>query len=108
MVNKPLWMEKLQTEVPGILICGSGGSFKDGVAGTQVQNWGKNGDYATREIPMLQKAVAAGKVFEAHAACGSGDPQDPAEQTKVAAFLIAAGMFVSECISISIISRMLL
>ena len=43
------------------------------------------------QIPMLFKAVAAGKVFEAHAACGSGLPNDPVEQTKVAAFLVAAG-----------------
>ena len=37
-------------------------------------------------IPMLRRAVAAGVVFEAHAACGSSDPHDPVEQTKLAAF----------------------
>jgi hypothetical protein len=89
--NKPVWMEQLQTKVPGILVCGSGGDMRAGVAGTQVQNWGKEGDYASREIPMLQRAVAAGKVFQAHAACGTGDPHDSAEQTKIAAFLVAAG-----------------
>lgn len=40
---------------------------------------------------MLQRAVAQGVVFEAHAACGSGNITDPLEQTKVGAFLIAAG-----------------
>eukprot|EP00035_Acanthoeca_spectabilis_P016691 m.346896 g.346896 ORF g.346896 m.346896 type:complete len:248 (+) comp16561_c0_seq66:3472-4215(+) len=91
MANKPLWMAQLQKKVPGILICGSGGSTRPGVAGSQVQNWGKHGDYATREIPMLQNAVAEGVVFEAHAACGSGNISDPYEQTKIAAFLVAAG-----------------
>ena len=89
--NKPAWMARLQQEVPGILICGSGGTLRPGVAGTQLQNWGKHGDYATREIPMLQRAVARGVVFEAHAACGAANISDPFEQTKIAAFLVAAG-----------------
>ena len=42
-------------------------------------------------IPMLQAAVKAGLIFEAHAACGSSDPDDPFEQSKLAAFLIGAG-----------------
>jgi len=90
--NKPDWMRRLQKQVPGVMICGSNGGFLDGVAATQVQNWGVHSqDYAGHWIPMLQRAVAAGKVFQAHAACGSGDPHDPFEQTKLAAFLVAAG-----------------
>ena len=90
--NKPQFMAKLQQRVPGVLICGSGGGWVDGVAATQVQNWGVHSqDYAGMWIPMLQRAVAAGVIFEAHAACGSSDPNDPVEMTKLAAFLIAAG-----------------
>lgn len=90
--NKPAWMRRLQQQVPGIMICGSNGGFLDGVAATQVQNWGVHDqDYAGHWIPMLQRSVAAGKVFQAHAACGSSDPYDPIEQTKLAAFLVAAG-----------------
>ena len=90
--NKPAWMAQLQEQVPGILICGSGGGWVPGVKATQVQNWGTHSlDYAGLWIPMLQRAVAAGVIFEAHAACGSSDPADPYEQTKLAAFLIAAG-----------------
>lgn len=90
--GKPAWMKRAQQQVPGVMICGSNGGFIDGVAATQVQNWGVHDpDYAGHWIPMLQRAVSAGVVFEAHAACGSGDPADPLEQTKVGAFLIAAG-----------------
>eukprot|EP00937_MAST-01D_sp_MAST-1D-sp2_P000048 g48.t1 len=90
--NKPAWMARLQARVPGVLVCGSGGGWVDGVAATQVQNWGVHSqDYAGLWIPMLQRAVAAGVLFEAHAACGSSDPLDPAEQSKLAAFLVAAG-----------------
>eukprot|EP00662_Eupelagonemidae_sp_cell21_P026466 gene26466-37836_t len=67
--NKPDWMRRLQQQVPGVLICGSNGGFLDGVGATQVQNWGVHSpDYAGHWIPMLQAAMAAGKVFEAHAA----------------------------------------
>merc|ERR1712083_352181 len=57
---------------------------------------GKGGEYSTREIPMLQKAVAAGVMFEAkgHAVCSGKNPGDPHAsdiQTELAAFLVAAG-----------------
>lgn len=56
------------------------------------QNWGTHSQNWTGEwIPMLQAAVKAGVIFEAHASCGSSDPDDPAEQSKLAAFLIGAG-----------------
>ena len=92
--NKEAWQEQLQREVPGLLVCGSGGTFVHGVAATQVQDWGgPGGNWSgySYQLPMLFAAVAAGKVFEAHAACGSGLPSDPEEQTRVAAFLVAAG-----------------
>jgi len=88
--NKPAWMKRLQAQIPGVAICGSGGGWVEGTVATQVQNWGANGDYAEKWIPMLQRAAAAGVLFEAHSQCGK-DPQDPDEQTKIAAFLIAAG-----------------
>jgi hypothetical protein len=86
-------LAQLQQEIPGVLICGSGGGFHDGMLGTQLQNWGKNGNYGEREIPMLQKAMEAGVLFHAHghAVCQhDGDPLDAEVQTELAAFLVAA------------------
>lgn len=91
---KPAALAQLQQRVPGMVICGSGGGFLPGMGATQVQNWGKHGDYSQREIPMLQRAVAAGVVFEAHgsAVCAhGGDPHHAAVQTELAAFLVAVG-----------------
>ena len=82
--NKPRWMGRLQKLVPGILICGSGGGWVSGedgkpaVAATQVQNWGThNQNWTGVWMPMLAAAVKAGVIFEAHAPCGSSDPDDP-------------------------------
>jgi hypothetical protein len=86
----------LQKKVAGPLVCGSNGAVYPGMAGSQIQNWGKSKKYSKREIPMLQKAVAAGALFEAHgsAVChADGDPHDPAIQTELAAFLVAAGQY---------------
>jgi hypothetical protein len=83
----------LQKVVPGPLICGSNGAVYPGIAATQIQNWGKHGDYATREIPMMQKATKVGAIFQAHGAqvCkNKGDPQHPDVQTELAAFLVVA------------------
>ena len=55
----------LQSRVRGPLVCGSNGAVWPGLAGTQIQNWGKSGKYSKREIPMLQRAVSAGVLFEA-------------------------------------------
>ena len=76
----------LQKQVAGPLVCGSNGAVYPGMAGSQIQNWGKSKKYSKREIPMLQKAVAAGALFEAHgsAVChADGDPHDPAIQTEL-------------------------
>lgn len=96
IAGKHQMLADLQAEIPGIVLCGSGGGTMKGVFGTSVQNWGKGGHYSTREIPMLQKAVAAGAMFEAkgHEVCSgdnAGDPSDPKIQTELAAFLVAAG-----------------
>lgn len=92
--GKMAMLASLQGQVAGPLICGSNGAVADGIAGSQIQNWGKSKKYSEREIPMLQRAVAAGKLFEAHgsAVCqNDGDPTHPEVQTELAAFLIAAG-----------------
>ena len=86
----------LQKKVPGPLVCGSNGAVYPGMAGSQIQNWGKSKKYSEREIPMLQKAVAAGALFEAHgsAVChAKGDPHSADVQTELAAFLVAAGQY---------------
>lgn len=91
--KKPKMLAQLQSEIPGVLICGSGGGWHDGMMGTQVQNWGKHGDFSVREIPMLQKAMDAGIMFHAHgnAVCANkGNATHPAVQTELAAFLVAA------------------
>lgn len=95
--NKPEMLAALQAQLPGVLICGSNGDFYDGMLGTQLQNWGSHGgNYSTREIPALQRAVAAGVMFQAHGNIGQvcrngGDPDNAAVQTELAAFLVAAG-----------------
>lgn len=96
VANKRAMLADLQDEVPGIILCGSGGGTMKGVLGSSVQNWGKHGEYSKREIPMLQKAVADGVMFEAkgNAVCSKGgDPNDADIQTELAAFLIAAGEY---------------
>jgi len=92
--KKHKMLSNLQQKLPGVLVCGSGGGFLPGMGATQVQNWGKLGNYSKREIPMLQKAMDAGVVFFAHgsAVChAGGNPLDPHVQSELAAFLIAAG-----------------
>lgn len=92
--NKHTMLANLQEKLPGVLVCGSGGGYLPGMGATQVQNWGKGGDYSTREIPMLQRAMNDSIVFFAHgsAVCKKGgNPLDPDVQTELAAFLIAAG-----------------
>jgi len=90
-------LEELQAEVPGVLLCGSGGDTRPGMLGTSIQNWNKHTDQlATREIPKLMEAVSKGVMFEAKGktVCSAGvdgDPQNSDLQTELAAFLIAAG-----------------
>lgn len=84
----------LQDQIPGVVMCGSGGGVMKGALASTVQNWGTHGKYSVREIPMLQKAVAEGAMFSAkgHEVCqNNGDPNHPAVQTELAAFLVAAG-----------------
>jgi len=91
-IGKIEMLKQLQKDIPGILICGSNGHVVDGLGGSQIQNWGKGEHWSTREIPMLQKAVKAGIMFQAHGAC----LRDMTQQTQIndlAAFLIAAGPF---------------
>lgn len=93
---KPQMLAELEIEIPGVLICGSNGKFYEGTSGSQLQNWGKGGQFSQREIPMLLAAVAQNKMFEAkgEAVCQhDGDPSHPAVQTELAAFLIAAGKY---------------
>lgn len=85
-------LKRLQQDIPSVLICGSNGHVVNGLGGSQIQNWGKGEHWSTREIPMLQKAVKAGIMFQAHGACLS----DMTQQTQIndlAAFLIAAGPY---------------
>jgi|ERR1712233_197692 len=85
-------MIQMQKEVPGPLICGSNGAFITGIAASQIQNWGKAPHYSTREIPMLQRAVKAGIMFEAHGRCLK-NMSDPEVINSLAAFLVAAGNY---------------
>ena len=78
--NKEETMVQLQTKTPGPNICGSGGNVLPGVMGTQIQNWGKNEDWSTREIPMIMKAMEAGIIFQAHALSCPSDTDDPGKQ----------------------------
>lgn len=93
---KPRLLAELETEIPGVLICGSNGKTYEGTSGSQIQNWGKGGQFSQREIPMMLEAVSQNKMFEAHgeAVCQhGGDPSHPAVQTELAAFLVAAGKY---------------
>lgn len=97
VAGKQQVLEELQQEVPGMLLCGSGGDARKGMYGTSIQNWNKHTDQlANREIPSLMKAVSQGVMYEAkgHAVCDSGgDPNNPDLQTELAAFLVAAGEY---------------
>lgn len=90
--NKVATMARLQQQAPGPLVCGSNGKLTPGVAATQIQNWGKGGQWSTREIPMLQRAVAVGAMFQAHGACPE-NLTDPHTVSNLASFLIAAGPY---------------
>ena len=92
MINKKASMIDAQTKMPGPCICGSGGDVLEGLAATQVQNWGKHLTWSEREIPMIMEAVAANVMFEAHGPC----PEDANDQNiidNVSAFLIGAGPY---------------
>merc|ERR550539_1862316 len=85
-------MTRLQREVPGPLVCGSNGAVLEGIAASQIQNWGKNKDWSKREIPMPQRAVSKGVMFQAHGPCPS-NVSDPLVINNLAAFLVAAGPY---------------
>lgn len=85
-------LQRLQADIPGPVICGSNGAVEDGLAGSQIQNWGKGGHWSTREIPMLQRAVAKGALFQAHGSCPK-NMSDPRTINDLSAFLIAAGPY---------------
>jgi len=99
IAGKQQALEELQQEVPGMLLCGSGGDTREGMYGTSIQNWNKHTDQlATREIPSLMKAVSEGAMYEAKGkmVCSSGidgDPNNADLQTELAAFLVAAGEY---------------
>jgi len=99
IAGKQQALEELQQEIPGMLLCGSGGDTREGMDGTSIQNWNKHTDQlATREIPSLMKAVSEGAMYEAkgHVVCTAGVDGDPSNadlQTELAAFLIAAGEY---------------
>ena len=38
--GKLAFLARLQSEIDGLVVCGSGGGFVPGVRATQVQNWG--------------------------------------------------------------------
>jgi hypothetical protein len=66
IAGKQQVLEELQQEVPGMLLCGSGGHTREGMYGTSIQNWNKHTDQlSVREIPLLMKAVSEGAMFEA-------------------------------------------
>jgi len=90
-------LEEMQQDVPGMLLCGSGGDIREGMYGTSIQNWNKHTDQlSTREIPKLMEAASKGIMFEAKGktVCTKGidgDPYNADVQTELAAFLVAAG-----------------
>lgn len=90
--GKLAMLGRLQAALPGPAICGSIGKLEEGLAGSQVQNWGKGYHFSTREIPMLQRAVAAGALFQAHGICPK-NATDPKFINNLASFLIAAGPY---------------
>jgi len=90
--GKIAMLQRLQAAIPGPLICGSNGIVKDGLAGSQIQNWGKGGHWSTREIPILQRAVEKGALFQAHGSCPR-NMTDPRTINDLAAFLVAAGPY---------------
>jgi hypothetical protein len=111
-------LRQLQTQLPGPIVCGSDGTILPGVDAVQAEGWGVpvkgRTEFATREIPTLMRAAAAGVVYQAHgrATCGQTgeipacceqapcnctterpDYNEPAVQTELAAFLVAMGRY---------------
>merc|ERR1712212_56079 len=86
-------MIDLQTKTTGPCICGSSGHVVPGIAASQVQNWGKQPNYSTREIPMLMKAVEDQVMFQAHSNDCPTDATDQHTINNIASFLIAAGPY---------------
>jgi len=91
--NKIASMVDIQTKVDGPVICGSNGDVVEGLDGSAIQNWGKGESWSTREIPMMQRAVEAGVLFEAHTKHCPEDANDQLVINNIAAFLIAAGPY---------------
>jgi len=91
--NKLASMVDIQTKVNGPVICGSNGNILEGVDGSAIQNWGKGGRWSTREIPMIQRAVEAGVLFEAHTKHCPENANDQEHINNIAAFLIGAGPY---------------
>merc|ERR1712151_1309777 len=75
--GKIAMLQRLQADIPGPLICGSNGVVKEGLGGSQIQNWGKGSHWATREIPMLQRAVNKSALFQAHGSCPKNMTAEP-------------------------------
>lgn len=92
--NKKDAMLRMQEKMAGPVICGSGGDGIPGLGGVELQNWGNGQSWSTREIPMLQRAMAAGQMFQAHSRhCLDDTPDDPVLVNGLAAFLVAAGPY---------------
>lgn len=76
-------LRDLQTKLPGPIVCGSTGDYARGVGAVQAEGFGVkvrgSTQFATREIPQMMAAAAAGVIYQAHgrAACGQDKTTPP-------------------------------
>ena len=85
-------LEALQAQVPGPLICGSGGGLEAGLAAAQVQSFSAKHAGWWGNMMHMNASASQGYMFEAHGheLCYNANVSSAAFQTEYAAFLMFA------------------
>ena len=85
-------LKELQEQVPGPLICGSGGGLNPDMAASQVQAFSAKHAGWWGNMMHMNASASRGYMFEAHGheLCSNGNASSAAFQTEYAAFLMFA------------------
>ena len=92
MAAKLANLKALQLEVPGPLVCGSGGGLNPDMAASQVQSFGTKHGGWWGDMMHVNASASQGYMFEVHGheLCYNDDVNSVAFQTEYAAFLMFA------------------